>query len=132
MDYLHMQNATLLNNPPQCNGVQVTLTAVGPGGQEINLGTTTSNYQGNYGFQWTPTTPGLYTVYATFEGSNSYYPSSSSSYATVSIASATPTPTTAPTNLATTSDLMTYIIIAAIVIIIAIAIVGALLLRKKP
>ena len=30
MDYLHMQNSTLLNNPPQCTGVPVTLTAVDP------------------------------------------------------------------------------------------------------
>ena len=28
MDYLHMQNATLLNAPPDCIGVPVTLTAV--------------------------------------------------------------------------------------------------------
>ena len=28
MDYLYMQNATLLNSPPDCTGVPVTLTAV--------------------------------------------------------------------------------------------------------
>ena len=28
MDYLYMQNATLLNSPPDCIGVPVTLTAI--------------------------------------------------------------------------------------------------------
>ena len=37
MDYLHMQNATLLNNPPNCNGVPVTLTAVDPNGNTMTL-----------------------------------------------------------------------------------------------
>jgi hypothetical protein len=45
----------------------------------------------------------------------------------------TVTPTATPkSNLATTADLMTYIVAAAIAIIIAIAIVGILILRKHP
>jgi len=135
MDYLYMQNSTLQNAPPDCNGVPVTLTAVDPNGNVAVIGTTTSNYQGNYGFTWTPPTPGQYTIYATFTGSNSYYTSSASTYATVATAAATTTPaptaTNAPSNLATTSDLMTYIVVGVIAIIIAIAIVGALILRKK-
>jgi hypothetical protein len=132
MDYLYMQNSTLLNAPPACIGVPVTLTAVDSNGNAVTIGTATSNDKGTYGFQWTPTTPGLYTVYATFAGSNSYYSSSAATYATVSTAptvSPTPTPVS---GLATTSSVMTYIIIAAIAIIIAIAIVGALILRKHP
>jgi hypothetical protein len=135
MDYLHMQNSTLLNNPPQCIGVPVTLTAVSSStGTTINLGTTTSNDKGIYGFQWTPTTPGLYTIYATFAGSNSYYSSSAATYATVSIApTASPTPTPVSiSGLATTSSILTYIIIAVIVMVIAIAIATVLLLRRHP
>ena len=142
MDYLHMQNATLLNAPPDCNGVPVTLTAVGPSGQEINLGTTTSNSLGHFGFQWTPTTPGLYTIYASFVGSNSYYASTSSTSATVSIAStsptSSPTPSSTSTSIASTqssvsnSDLVTYLVVGVIAIIIAIAIATVLMLRKKP
>jgi hypothetical protein len=133
MDYLYMQNSTLLNSPPQCTGVPVTLTAVDPNGNTITIGSTTSNYQGNYGLQWTPTTPGLYTIYATFAGSNSYYTSSASTYATVASASTTSSPTT-PANsqpLVSNSDLATYLAIGVIAIIISIAIVGALLLRKR-
>ncbi len=44
---------------------------------------------------------------------------------------AAPTPV-AQTNLATTSDLMTYMVVGIIAIIIAIAIVGVLILRKHP
>jgi hypothetical protein len=127
-----MQNATLLNNPPICTGVPVTLTAVDPNGNVNVIGTATSNYQGNYGLQWTPTTPGLYTIYATFTGSNSYYTSSASTYATVAV-TATPTPTQsgAPSNFATTTDLMTYIVVGVIVMVITVAVATVLILRKK-
>jgi len=134
MDYLHMQNSTLLNNPPQCIGVPVTLTAVSSTGTTINLGTVTSNYLGNYEFQWTPTTPGLYTIYATFAGTGSYFESSASTGVTVSSApTASPTPTPVSiAGLATTSSVLTYIIIAVIVMVIAIAIATVLLLRRHP
>ena len=55
MDYLHMQNATLLSNPPKPTGVSVTLTAIDPNGNTIDVGTTTTDYQGNYGFSFVPT-----------------------------------------------------------------------------
>lgn len=131
MDYLHMQNATLLNNPPQCTGVPVTLTAVDPNGNTVTIGTATSNYQGNYGLQWTPTIPGQYTIYATFEGSNSYYKSSASTFATVNNAASTPAPTQTVQSTVTNSDLLMYLVIGIAAIIIAIAIVGLLVLRKK-
>jgi hypothetical protein len=132
MDYLHMQNATLLNNPPICTGVPVTLTAVDPNGNVNVIGTATSDYQGNYGFQWTPTTQGLYTVYATFTGSNSYYTSSASTYATVSMASTPiPTPTSGTEATISSSDMLSYFAITAIAIIIAIAVATVLILRKK-
>jgi hypothetical protein len=132
MDYLHMQNSTLLNNPPQCNGVPVTLTAVDPNGNCVTIGTTTSNYQGNYGFQWTPTNPGQYTIYATFAGSNSYYTSSASTYATVASApSSSPVPTSGTQATIANSDILTYLALSVVAIIIAIAVVGALILRKK-
>jgi hypothetical protein len=128
MDYLYMQNSTLLNSPPQCTGVPVTLTAVDPNGNTIPIGTATSNYQGNYGLQWTPNTPGLYMIYASFEGSNSYYKSSASTYATVNIESSTPTPTSTPI---ANPPYELYTIGMGLAIIVAFAI-AVLLLRKKP
>jgi len=136
MDYLYGQNATLINSPPQCNGVPVTLTAVGPDGSVTNIGTATSNYLGNYATSWTPTTAGLYTIYASFAGSSSYYGSEAST--SVTVASTTNTATTAPTTttIAATavsnSDLLTYLIVGIIAIILAIAIATVLMLRKKP
>jgi hypothetical protein len=114
MDYLHMQNSTLLNSHQNCNGVPVTLTAVSSSGTTVNIGTVTSDGGGHFAYQWNPPTSGLYTVYATFAGANSYFSSYAETSATVN---------TSPT---------TYIIIGIIVIIIAIAIATILILRKKP
>jgi len=135
MDYLHMQNSTMLNNPPYFTGVPVTLTAVDSNGNFLTIGTATSDNQGNYGLQWTPTTPGEYHIYASFAGSNAFFSSYASTYATVSTAAATTTPapttTSAPSNFATTTDLMTYIVVGVIAMIIAIAVATVLILRKK-
>ena len=135
MDYLHMQNATLLNNPPAVNGVPVSLDALDPNGNYIHIGDATSLGSGNFGYQWTPTTPGQYQIYATFGGSNSYYSSYAQTFAAVANAAATATPAptanSGPSNYATTSDLMTYIVDGVIAIIIAVAIVGLVLYRKK-
>ena len=87
-----------------------------------------------YSLSWKPDISGNYTVVATFHGTNGYWPSYSETSFVVdqSTATATTPTATAPSNLATTTDLMTYIIVAIIAIIIAIAIVGLLILRKKP
>ena len=135
MDYLHMQNSTLLNTPPACIGVPVSLAAVDPNGNSVNIGTVTSDGSGNFAYQWTPTTAGLYKVYATFGGSDSYFSSYAGTGATVATVTSTTTPaptaTSAPSNLATTADLMTYIVVGVIAMIIAIAIATVLILRKK-
>ena len=137
MDYLYMQapingiwgNATI-------TGVPVVISAVAPNSATTPIATvTTDGTSGTFGYTWTaPTTPGLYKITATFAGDDSYSYSSATTYATVvapPTATATPTPTvTPPSNLANTTDLITYIAIAVIAIIIAIAIVGILILRK--
>jgi len=130
MDYLHMKNSTLLNNPPQCNGVPVTLTAIDPNGNSINIGSTTSDVTGHFAYQWSPTTAGLYKIYATFAGSNSYFSSNAETSATVaSVVSPTAVPTSSSQTLTSNTD--TYLGIGVIAIIIAIAIVGLVLYRKK-
>jgi hypothetical protein len=75
MDYLYMQNATLLNNPPNPRGVSVRLTAVYPNGAAQDIGTVTTDSSGIFKKMWTPETEGEYMIYATFEGSESYWPS---------------------------------------------------------
>jgi hypothetical protein len=123
--------------PTNVTGVPVTITAVGPSGTSTPIATvTTDGVTGAFGCAWTPTTPGTYKIYAVYAGDDSYSYSTAATVAVVTAAptvtaTPTPTPTVAPSNLATTADLMTYMVIVAIVIIIAIAIATVLLLRKK-
>jgi hypothetical protein len=132
MDYMHMQNSTLLNNPPNCIGVPVTLTAVDPNGNSINIGTTISNGAGHFASQWTPTTAGLYTIYATFAGTNSYFSSFAVTSASVTSApSSSPVPTSGTEASIPNSDMLIYFAAGVVVIIIAIAIATVLMLRKK-
>jgi len=128
MDYLYMQNATLLNSPPAPNGVSVMLTAVGSNGDVIDIGTVTSNSGGMFKKTWTPSSEGEYTVYATFEGSESYF----SSYAEtgLSVGPATHATTNGGTEAEPVDTTMT-IIGVGVVLAIIIAIVGVLLYRKK-
>ena len=59
------------------------------------IGTTTTNAQGTFGFNWTPDIPGAYTVTATFAGTGAYYGSSATAYFDATLPS-TPAPTVAP------------------------------------
>ncbi|MFW9847306.1 MAG: PQQ-binding-like beta-propeller repeat protein, partial [Candidatus Thorarchaeota archaeon] len=77
MDYLYGQNAWLINDPPMPNGVTVTLTAIDQNGQVIDIGTATSDGTGLFKKLWTPQNTGEYTIIASFDGSDSYWSSSS-------------------------------------------------------
>ena len=128
MEYLYQQ----MPEPTNATGVPVTLTAVDPNGNIVNIGTTTSDITGNYVIAWTPPVPGTYTITATFLGTNSYYASSAETHLTVGTAPAvTAAPTATPTSVA---DMYFVPAIAGLfVLIIVVAIVLALLmLRKRP
>jgi outer membrane protein assembly factor BamB len=79
MKYVYMQ----FGKPEDATGVKVTLEAVKPNGEYENLGTTTTDTSGNYGFSFKPTMEGKYTILATFYGSGGYYSSMSTTYLTV-------------------------------------------------
>ena len=128
MEYLYEDQA----KPTNATGVPVTLTAIDPNGNIINVGTTTSDMNGNYGVVFKPEVPGTYQILASFAGSKAYSPSQDSTYLSVgqAPATATPQPTAAPQSIA---DM--YLIPATIGIIVAIAIatiVIVLALRKRP
>jgi hypothetical protein len=131
MDYLHMQNATLLNNPSAPKGVTVKLVAIGPNGDVIDIGTVTSDSGGLFKKMWTPKSDGEYTVYATFDGSNSYYGSYAETALSVGPAPQAPTegPTAAPDN---TMTIIGTGIGVGIAVIIAVAVATVLMLRRKP
>jgi outer membrane protein assembly factor BamB len=151
MAYLYSQ-APL---PGDATGVPVTLTAIDSNGNSVNIGTATSDIGGNYGLMWTPQTPGVYTIMASFGGSDSY----GSSYATTQVGvttapSAAPTATPAPTATATPAptatveptptvspspavnptggaDTVVYVAVSAVVVIAVLAVIAVVLRRRK-
>jgi hypothetical protein len=128
MAYKYMQQG----KPANAKGVPVTIDTIDPNGNFIHIGDVTSDITGNFGLNFKPDIPGNYQIIANFHGSNSYYPSTSTTYLTVSEAGATPAPTAAPADLsAVQSAVLMYVAAAAIAIIIAIVIVGLLIIRKR-
>jgi hypothetical protein len=131
MEYLHMQQPM----PTSATGVDVSIDAIDPNGNFINLGTTRTDTTGNYGFQVKPDMLaaglGMYIVIATFQGSESYWPSQAET--AFAIDAAAPTPTQQPATAAPPTDM--YVLGIGTAIIVAIAIVGvvlALMIRKRP
>jgi hypothetical protein len=126
MQYVYQQQP----KPDNVTGVTVQLSVTDANGNERPIGTATTDSSGTFNFAWTPDIPGLYTLTATFPGTNGYYGSSAetSFYATA------PTTTAVPLPIAAQPPTETYIAIAAVAIIIVIAIIGAmimLMLRRK-
>jgi hypothetical protein len=128
MAYVYMNQI----KPTDAKGVEVTLETLDPNGNFYELGTTTSDVEGNYGFAFTPEVPGTYQIFATFKGSKAYGGSADITYITVAEApQASPSPTPAPPYGQTADE---YLMPATIGIIIAIVVVGLviiLMLRKR-
>jgi outer membrane protein assembly factor BamB len=118
--------------PKNATGVPVTLSAIDPNGNYIQIGQTTSDSHGNYGLTFTPQVPGTYQILASFAGSKAYSPSSATTYLSISDIAATPTPTITP-QAQSVADL--YFVPAIIGLFVFVAIIGAviiLMLRKRP
>jgi hypothetical protein len=76
MEYVYMQKPY----PDKVAGVEINLTVVDPNNDFYQIGTVISEPSGVYGFDFTPTVSGLYKVIATFQGSDSYWPSSAETF----------------------------------------------------
>ncbi len=129
MAYKHQQQPA----PTNLRGVPVKLQAISPNGATTDIATVTSNGYGIFAYEWTPTSTGMYTIIATFEGSNSYGSSQAATYLSIGSAQAT-SPTTSPANApqpGTGISTETLLIIGAAVIIIAVVAAAAVLLRKR-
>ena len=127
MKYVYMQ----FSEPTNVSGVEVKLNTLDPNGNYVYIGTAISDASGKFGFVWNPEVPGKYTVYATFEGSNSYYASTTETFIAVDPVAATPT--SEPIKTASIAD--TYFIPAIAGLFVFVAIIGAiiiLMLRKRP
>ena len=127
MKYVYMQ----FPKPTDTKGIEVAISVLDSNNNYREIGKTMTNQDGYFSFNWKPDIEGQYTVYASFEGSKSYWPSHAVAAFAVDPAPATPTPTQLPI----TSMLDQYFIpaVAGIaVLIIACFVVTILLLRKRP
>ena len=81
---------------------------------------------------WTPTQTGAYTITASFDGSKSYWASSSQTALGVSAGTSAPTPTATPATTANVNILPAEVFyaVAAILAILMIVVI-ILLVRKK-
>jgi hypothetical protein len=78
MKYVYMQF-----DKPDTIGVDVKLEAINPNGEQVYLGTATTDSFGNYGFSWQPDLEGSWAIMATFLGSGGYSGSTSTTYVAV-------------------------------------------------
>jgi hypothetical protein len=127
MGYVYQQQP----KPANFTGVPVQISVLDSNDNQYIIGTATTDASGTFRLTWTPDIPGDFTVFATFAGTNGYWPSYAEDGFTVMQApEATAAPTPMPQSMA---DL--YFVPAVIGIIVAIAVVGAvivLMLRKRP
>ncbi len=128
MEYLHMQKS----KPTDATGVQVKLQAMSSDGSITDIGTATSDMNGNFGYMWTPQAEGTYQIIATFEGTESYGSSEATTYLGVGPAP-TPSEQVSPEAEPGAGLTTTQIAIIAAVIVIAVAGIGAywIIRRRK-
>lgn len=129
MKYVYLQ----FDRPTNVTGVEVSIDAIDPNGNLVNLGTTTSDNKGFYSLVWqAPDIPGSYKIIATFAGSKAYYPSNSETATIVTDAAVT---STSPMALQTQSMADLYFVPAIVGLFVFVAIIGAaiiLMLRRRP
>jgi hypothetical protein len=127
MEYVYMQKP----KPSSATGVEVVFETFDPNGNFYEIGRTTSDTSGCYGYAFTPEVPGWYTIIASFKGSESYWGSYSETFINVEEApQASPTPI--PENAPMTDTYVLGIGSAAIIAIIVIGLIIILMLRKRP
>jgi hypothetical protein len=126
MEYVYQQKP----RPTDVTGVEVVISVLDPNTNCYEVARATSDENGVYSATFIPEVPGKYKVYASFEGSEGYWPSQAETAINVEEApAATPEPTPMPASVA---DL--YFVPSVIGIVVAIIVVGLLLfllLRKR-
>lgn len=126
MAYVYMQKP----KPTDTAGVDVTISVFDPNENLYDIGTVTTDSSGKFSYMWEPLVPGKYTVIATFEGSEGYWPSSAETAVGVKEApAASPEPTPMPASVA--DQYFLPMSIGTIVAIIAVLALLVILLRKQ-
>jgi outer membrane protein assembly factor BamB len=126
MQYVYMN----MPKPTNSTGITVNFDVMDANGNFRPIGTTTTDANGFYSFNWTPDIEGKYTITASFQGTHSYWPSDAQTAFLVNA----PAPTASPQPTLTLPPTEMYVLGIGVAIIIAIAIVGALILmavRKR-
>jgi hypothetical protein len=128
MEYVYMQQAL----PDDIQGVTIKLYAIDPNGNYQDIGEATSDLWGNFGKSWKAPVEGEYLLIAEFEGSNSYYKSSASTYFTVDPAPSAGGPIVPePTEPTEAPLISTEIAILLAAVIIAVAVLGGFFILRK-
>lgn len=115
--------------PMDAEGVQIELNVLDSNGNYRPIGTTTSNADGFFNFNWTPDIEGAYTIYASFGGSKAYWPSHATTAFYVDPAPATPAPQ--PTQEPSAADLYFIPAIAGLFVLIIIVLVLLVMMMFK-
>lgn len=126
MEYLHQQRP----KPTNAKGVTVQLTAIDPNNNYINIGQSTSDYNGVFGLTWTPEVPGLYRIIATFAGSESYGSSSATTYLTA-VEGIAPNVTSQPETLSSFADTYFFPLSVGMIIAVFVAAAAIIIILKK-
>jgi hypothetical protein len=127
MGYVYQQQAI----PTNFTGVTVKLSVLDSNGNHYPIGTAITDASGMYTLTYTPTIAGNFTVYATFAGTQGYWPSSAESSFYAGSAAATPTPTSTPLSLVGTQNSIIFGVATIIIIIVIIGAVLAILVQRK-
>lgn len=118
-----------LPKPIDAIGVDVTIYVLDPNNNYYKVAETTSDATGFYKATFTPEVPGEYVVIAKFDGTNSYYGSSSQTAIVVEdVADDKPGPTESPPS---TVEQYFWVAVAAIIAVIVICFIITILLLKK-
>jgi outer membrane protein assembly factor BamB len=105
MEYLYQQQP----KPDDVKGITVKLYAIDSNGERHDIGEATTDIWGNFGKRWKPPSGDDYQIVAEFEGTESYYGSSDSTFLTVGQAS----------GIATEVAIILAVIAAAVICFIA-------------
>jgi outer membrane protein assembly factor BamB len=124
MEYVYMQ----FPRPVDAVGVPVKIQIVDPAGTYAWIGTTTSDAYGNYVYSFIPQMEGQYTVIATFDGSDSFYGATTTTYLQVGPA-VTPSGSIIPGP--TAQFPMTEAVFIGAIIAIAAVIAAVFLIKRK-
>ena len=129
MAYVYQQQPM----PTNFKGVQVDIYVLDSNNNYRQIGSATTNANGMYTLTWKPDISGNYTVYASFAGTNGYWPSSDTAAFYASPAAPTTAPTATPiAGLASNNTLMYGLVTIIVVIVIIGAVISILVTRKHP